>query len=66
MFKIRNVKNFWQDIENDPIIKDRIANLDCLLVCIFGDYFAPILVAVHTVNNLDLRDKPEDEGYESD
>ena len=43
-----------------------MANLGCLLVCIFGDYLAPILVAVHTVNNLDLVGEPEYEGYEID
>ena len=32
----------------------------------FGDYLAPILLAVHTVNNLDRGDEPENEGYESE
>ena len=59
MVKIRDVKKLRQDI-------DRMANLGCLLVCIFGDYLAPILVAVHTVNNLDLVGEPEYEGYEID
>ena len=43
-----------------------MANLGCLLVCTFGNFPAPVLVAAHTVNNLDLGDEPEDEGYESD
>ena len=43
-----------------------MANLGCLLVCSFGNFLAPILVVVHTVNNLDLGNKLEDEGYESD
>ena len=43
-----------------------MANLGCLLVCSFGNFLVPVLVAAHTVNNLDLGDKPEDEGYESD
>ena len=30
----------------------------------FADYLAGILVAVHTVNNLDRGDEPENEGYE--
>ena len=43
-----------------------MANLGCLLVCTFGNFLSPVLVAVHTVNNLDLGDEPKDEGYESD
>ena len=61
--KIRNVKKFEEDIENDPITKDQMANLGCLLVCTFGNFLAPVLVAAHTVNNLDLGD--ENKGYES-
>ena len=58
--KIRDVKKLPQDIENDPIIKDQMANLGCLLVCKFGNFRVPVLVAAHTVNNLDLGDEPED------
>ena len=56
------------DIENDPIIKDQMANLGCLLVCSFGNFLVSVLVAAHTVNNLDLGDEQdlENEGYESD
>ena len=66
--KIRDVKKLQQDIENDPIIKDQMANLGCLLVCTFGNFLAPVLVAAHTVNNLDLDDEQglKNEGYESD
>ena len=38
--------------------------LGCLLVYTFDDYLAPILLAVHTMNNLDHADEPENEGYE--
>ena len=67
-FKIRDVKKLRKDIENDPVFKDQMANLGCLLVCTFGNFLAPVLVAAHTVNNLDLDDKPEnkDESYESE
>ena len=34
-----------------------MANLGCLLVYTFGNFPAPLLVAVHTVNNLGLVDK---------
>ena len=57
MVKIRDVKKLRQEIENGPNIKDQMANLGCLLVCVFGDYLAPILVAVHTVKNLDHSDE---------
>ena len=32
VLKIREVKTLQQDIEKDPIIKDQMANLGCLLV----------------------------------
>ena len=59
MVKIRDVKKLKQGTENDPIIKDQMADLDCLLVCTFGNLLAPNLVAAHTANNLDLGDEPE-------
>ena len=43
--KIKDVKKLRQDIVNDPIIKDQMANLGCLFVCTFGDYLAPVLIA---------------------
>ena len=46
--KIKDVKKWRQDIENDSIIKDQMANLGCLFVCMFGDYLAPVSIAVHT------------------
>ena len=60
------LKKLKQDIENDPVIKGQMAHLGCLLVCSFGNFLAPLLVAAHTVNNLDLRDEQghENEGYE--
>ena len=64
--KIKDVQKLREDIENDPIIKDQMAGLGSLFVCTFGNYLAPILVAAHTVNNVDFGDEPEDEVYESD
>ena len=66
MVKIRDVHKLQQVIEDDPIIKDQMTNLGCLLVCTFGNFLAPVLVAAHTVNNVDFGDEPEDEGYESE
>ena len=36
MVKIKDVKKLRQDIENDPIIKDQMADVGCLLVYTFG------------------------------
>ena len=68
MVKIRDLKKLQEDIENDLISKDKKANLGCLLVCTFGNFLAPVLVAAHIVNNLDLGNEQglENEGYESD
>ena len=57
--KIRDGKKLQQDIENDPIIKDQLV----VLVCTFGNFLAPVLVAAHTVSDLDLDDE---QGYEND
>ena len=43
-----------------------MAALGGLLVYTFGDYLAGILVAAHTVKNLDHGDEPENEGYEGE
>ena len=64
--KIKGVKKLRQDIEDDPIIKDQMAGLGRLLMCTFGDYLAPVLIAAHTYSNLDFGDESENknEGYE--
>ena len=66
--QIKVVKKLQQDIENDPITKDQMVNLGCLLVCTFGNPLAFISVAAHTLNNLDPGDEQghDKEGYESD
>ena len=64
--KIKDVKKSRQDLENDPIIKDQMANLGCLFVCTFGDYLAHVLIAAHTANNLDSGDELENKSCESE
>ena len=59
---IRDVHKLCQDIEHDPIIKDQVADLGCLSVCMFGNFLAPVLVAAHMVSNVDLGDESKDEG----
>ena len=48
MVKIMDVQYVQQDIENDPIITDQMANLGCLLVCTFGDFLAPVSIVAYT------------------
>ena len=43
-----------------------MANLGCLLVCTFGNFLAHVLVAAHTMNNVDFVDESENEGHESE
>ena len=62
--KIKDVKKLREDVENDPIIKDQMANWVCLFVCTFGDYLAPVLIAVHKANNVDFGNENQD--YESE
>ena len=57
--KIKDVKKLCQDIGDNPLIQDQMVNLGCLLVYTLGDYLAPVLVGVHTLNNLDCGDEPE-------
>ena len=68
MVKIGDVHKLRQDVQNDPIIKDQMVALGCLLMCTFGNLLAPVLVLAHTVNSLDLSHEQglENEGYESD
>ena len=65
VIKIKDIKKLQQDTENDPIIKDQMANLGCLLVCTFGNFLAPVLIDGHTANNVDFGDENKDDGYES-
>ena len=54
--EFRDLRKLQKHIENDPIIRDQIGNLGCLLMCTFSNFVALVLVAAHTVNNLDLGD----------
>ena len=52
--KSKMLKQLRQHIHNDPIIKDKMANLGCILLYTFGNFLAPIYAAVHKVNSFDL------------
>lgn len=62
------INQLQQDTENGTITRDKMTNSGCLLVCTFGTFLVPFLVAAHTVNNLDHEDDKrfKDEDYESD
>lgn len=58
-----DIKKLQKHIENDPIIRDRMAKLGCLLLCTVDNFLAPVLAATHLVINLDLGN--ENECYKS-
>ena len=64
--KIRDVKKLHQDIDDDPLIKYQMVNLGCFLVYTLGGYLSPVLVGLHTLNNLDRGAELENEDYESE
>ena len=51
VLKIDSVENLRRDINEDPIIKDSMADIGALMVGTFGKMLAPMLVACHTVNH---------------
>ena len=59
--KIRDVKKLCQDIEDDRLIIDQMVNLGFFLVYTLGDYLAPVLVGVQTLNNLDPGNRQDHE-----
>ena len=48
--KIDSIDQLREDIEEDPIIRDSMAEVGALLVEAFGRYLAPLLVLAHTAN----------------
>ena len=51
--KIRGVKKLQQDNENHPIIRDKMDNLGCFLVCFIGHkLLAPVLVVATIITGL--------------
>ena len=58
-------KKLRQGIDNDPLIKDQMTYLGCFLRYTLRDYLAPVLVAAHTLKNLDRGAEPENKDYKS-
>ena len=57
VLNIDSVENLKKDIENDPIIKDSMADIGALMVGTFGRLLAPILVVCHTANHYSISKK---------
>ena len=51
VLKIDNIEKLRRHIEQDPIIKDSMADIGILMVSTFGKWLSPILVACHTTNH---------------
>ena len=51
VLKIDNVEQLRRDIDNDPIIKESMADVGALMVGTFGRFLAPFLIAAHTANH---------------
>ena len=51
--KINSVDQLRKDIDEDPIIKESMADVGALLVGTFGAYLTPILIAAHTANHVE-------------
>ena len=47
-------------------LKNQMANLGCYFVCTLGNYLAPVLIAGHTANNVDIGDEPGNKVFESE
>ena len=48
--KIDSIEQLRRDIDDDPIIKDSMAEVGALLVSAFGPWLSPLLVLAHTAN----------------
>ena len=51
VLKIDDIDQLRRDIDNDPIIKDSMADVGFLMVGTFGHFLAPLLIAAHTANH---------------
>ena len=51
VLKIDSVEQLRKDIDNDPIIKESMADVGALMVGTFGRFLAPLLIAAHTANH---------------
>ena len=51
VLRIDDMEQLRKDIDEDPIIKDSMADIGTLMVSTFGKWLSPILIACHTENH---------------
>ena len=51
VLRIDGMEQLRKDIDEDPIIKDSMADIGALMVSTFGKWLSPILIACHTANH---------------
>ena len=51
VLKIDDIEQLCRDIDEDPIIKDSMADIGALMVSTFGKWLSPVLIACHTANH---------------
>ena len=51
VLRIDNIEQLRKDIDEDPIIKDSMANIGALMVSTFGKWLSSILITCHTANH---------------
>ena len=61
VLRIDNVDQLRKDIDNDPIIRDSMADVGALMVGTFGRFLAPLLIAAHTANHTEGLVKGEED-----
>ena len=61
VLRIDNVDQLRKDIDNDPIIRDSMADVGALMMGTFGRFLAPLLIAAHTANHTEGLVKGEED-----
>ena len=51
VLRIDDMEQLRKGIDEDPIIKDSMADIGALMVSTFGKWLSPILIACHTANH---------------
>ena len=51
VLRIDDMEQLRKDIDEDPIIKDSMADIGALMVSTFGKWLSPILIACHMANH---------------
>ena len=65
VLKVDDIEQLRKDIDEDPIIKDSMADISASMVTTFRKWLSPVLVACHTANHIEgfvRTTKQKDEG----